>query len=127
MALPPERLSELIPAAELIAVAEVVQILGLGPKVPPPAAALKAPKGATSVGYEASSQKVRLRIEHCLFGQAPSEGTIDVEKPVAPYTLRVGDKGPFFIGPNNVILGRYGPDTRPNVAEIEAALKTIKR
>src|SRR5215813_1914015 len=101
MARPPEPLSELIPAAKLICVAEVTAILSLGPKPPEPLNAKKLGKHAKDVGWEAASQKVRLKIERCLSGQGPTEGTIDVDKPVAPYTLRVGDKGPFFIDAKN--------------------------
>ncbi len=125
MALPPEPLSELIPASKLICIAEVTAILTLGPKPPPPVNARRLGKHAKDVGWEAASQKVRLKIERCLQGQGPTGGMIDVEKPIAPYTLRVGDKGPFFIDAKNKILGRYGPDTRP-LEQIEKALSAKK-
>src|SRR5437762_434167 len=101
MARPPEPLSDLIAEAKIIAIAEVVQVLALGPKPPPPPNARKLGKGASDVGYVASFQKVRLKIERCLLGQLAVGSTIDVEKPEAPYVLRQGDKGPFFIGDKN--------------------------
>src|SRR5262249_16417434 len=125
MAKPPEPLSELIPNSKLICVAEVIAILALGPKPPEPGNARKLGKHAKDAGWQAASQKVRLKIERCLSGQGPADGMIDVEKPVAPYTLRVGDKGPFFIDARNHILGRYGPDTRP-LDQIEQALSAKK-
>ena len=118
MALPPEPLPDLLAKAEIVIIAEVVAIVATGPKPPPPEHAAELKKGATSVGYKASAQTVKLKITRVLKGKA--SGELTVEKPEAPYTLHPGDKGPFFLA-KGVILGRYGPDTH-TAEKIEKAL-----
>lgn len=119
MAKPPEPLAELIPEASLIVFAIVVAVISVGPKPPPPPYAAELPKGATSVGYQSASQKVRLRIERVLKGHTAAR-ELEVEKPVAPYLLEVGNKGPFFLDAQGKIIGRYGPDTHREDEILEA-------
>ena len=118
MALPPEPLSELVEQADAIVVGRVVELIALGKKVAPPATAKTLGPRASGVGYQAATQKVRIQVERVLKGTAAAELVVD--KPEAPYTLRVGDSGAFFLKGKD-ILGRYGPDTHA-VAKVEKAL-----
>jgi hypothetical protein len=123
MAIPPEPLEELLAQATDVVDAEVARVLETGPAPEQP----NAPReGATSVGYKTPMQVVELKIARTLKGNA--KGTVTVQKPVAAYALRPGNKGPFFLqagSPNPLILGRYGPDTH-RMHLVEAALKPKK-
>ena len=119
VAIPPEPLPELLAAADAVVVAEVTELLGLGKKPPPPPGAAKLRPGATDVGYKEATQKLRLKIVRVLHGKVSGDSIV-VDKPEAPYALRPGDKGPFFLK-DGAIIGRYGPDTH-SLKRIEAAL-----
>jgi hypothetical protein len=118
MALPPEPVAELIAKAEFIFIGEVTQVLGLGPKPPPPEGAKRLPKTATSVGWVSAWQKLKVRVDRALKGEPPGELVVD--KPVAPYLLKVGSTGTFMIGADGKILGRYGPDSHPGQVILKA-------
>lgn len=118
MALPPEPLQELLPHATWIVEAEVVEVLSTGEQPP----RVSAPAGWTDTGQKVASQRVRLKVTRVLRG-APVEELV-VDKPVAAYALRPGNKGPFLLDaaqPTPVILGRYGPDSYA-LARLEASL-----
>jgi hypothetical protein len=121
----PEPLEELLPAAKTVIVGVVTRILKIGPRPPPPAAAKVLPKGATSVGYVNAFEKVEIKIERVLKGVAVIGGHVVAMKPVAPYSLRVGNSGPFMLDEENNILGRYGPDSHP-LEKIERALQLAR-
>ncbi|MGC4121821.1 MAG: hypothetical protein QM765_46035 [Myxococcales bacterium] len=115
MAERPEPLSEILPLAKLVVVAEVVE--AHGGETPEPTRRL--PIGAAP---KLPEQKVRLKVTRTLFG--PEQAELAVVKPVAGYVLAPGVKGPFLIDgsqPVPQILGRYGPDTYP-LAVLEKAL-----
>jgi hypothetical protein len=116
MAKPPEPLDEVLPQARWVVDAEVTEIVAAGPTPP----RRDAPPGSTSVGNLAASQTVKLAVKHVLRGEAVKE--LVVEKPAAGYALKPGDKGPFLVDGNKVILGRYGPDSW-HAERIAAALK----
>ena len=108
MAIPPEPLPELLKDANHVVDAEVSRVVETGPAPEQP----QAKEGATSVGYKTPMQVVELTIRRTLKGNA--KGTVTVQKPVAAYALKQGNKGAFFLkdgSPHAVILGRYGPDT----------------
>ncbi|MDX2014843.1 MAG: hypothetical protein SFW67_31900 [Myxococcaceae bacterium] len=116
MAKPPEPLDEVLPNATWIVEAEVTEVVASGPTPP----RKDAPPGSTSVGNLAASQTVKLSVKKVLRGD--SVGELVVEKPAAGYALKPGDKGPFLVDRNKVILGRYGPDSwHPD--RIAAAIK----
>lgn len=117
MALRPEPLGELLADAERVFVGEVREVLATGPE---PANEDPAPRpGLTGRGTKAPEQRVRVAVTRLLAGAAAGE--LVLEKPLAPYFLRTGDRGVFFVR-GSLILGRYGPDTYP-VEQVEAALR----
>jgi hypothetical protein len=105
MAKPPEPLEDLLPQALWVVDAEVLEVLASGPTPP----RRDAPPGSTSVGNQAPTQRVKLSVKKVLRGEPVTE--LVVEKPAAGYALKAGDKGPFLVDGNKVILGRYGPDS----------------
>ncbi len=117
MAIPPEPLEDVLPAAVLVVDAEVAEVLSTGPK---PATPANAKPGRTSVGIKAAEQRVKLTVKRVLRGEPTTE--ITVTKPEAGYALRAGNKGPFLIDASSTILGRYGPDSY-SFERIEKALK----
>lgn len=117
MALPPEPIDELMPQAVWVVEAEVKEVLATGPTPPKPE---NARPGATSVGYQSASQTVKLAVSNVLRGEPVKE--LVVEKPRGAYSLRPGNKGPFLIDANKLILGRYGPDTW-HLDRVKAATK----
>ena len=106
MAIPPEPIEEVLPAAAWVVEAEVQEVIAQGPAQPK----LDAPPGMTSVPQKIASQTVRLAIRRVLKGDAATRELV-VEKPVGSYALRAGNKGPFLLDKSKVILGRYGPDS----------------
>lgn len=119
MAKPPEPLDELLAACDCVVMAEVTELLALGKKPPAPQTAAAARPGAVDVGYVSATQELRLRVERVVYGKSPGDSIV-VNKPEAPYVLRVGDKGPFFLK-DGAIIGRYGPDTH-TLKRIETTL-----
>ncbi|MCC7072089.1 MAG: hypothetical protein IT383_12245 [Deltaproteobacteria bacterium] len=114
MALPPEPLDELLPAARTVVEAEVAAVHDLEPWPP-------GDKGAPIDGAPPRpSQRATLRVSRVLRGTADQELT--VTKPAAGYALHAGVCGPFLVDERGHILGRYGPDTWA-IEEIEAALR----
>ena len=120
MAKPPEPLSEVLPLAVWVVDAEVVEVLSTGPQPPEPPLQAKQKPQAQDRGLKAPAQKVKLKVKRVLKGDAVKELVVD--KPVAAYALKAGNKGPFLIDKAKGILGRYGPDTY-TVEKLEAALQ----
>ena len=120
MAKPPEPLSEVLPLAVWVVDAEVVEVISTGPRPPAPHVVGKQKAEATSRGLKAPSQKVKLKVNRVLKGEAVKELVVD--KPVAGYALKAGNHGPFLIDKSKTILGRYGPDSY-NFGKLEAAIK----
>ncbi|MCU0697639.1 MAG: hypothetical protein MUC96_14020 [Myxococcaceae bacterium] len=116
MAKPPEPLADVLPQARWVVDAEVIEVVASGPTPP----RKDAPPGSTSVGNLAAAQTVKLAVKQVLRGDSVRE--LVVEKPAAGYALKPGDKGPFLVDANMVILGRYGPDSW-HPERIAAALK----
>ncbi|MBL8922224.1 MAG: hypothetical protein JNJ54_25465 [Myxococcaceae bacterium] len=106
-----------MPNAAWVVEAEVKEVLSTGPTPPPPP---NAKPGATSVGWKAASQTVKLTITNVLKGEKAAE--LIVEKPVGSYSLKPGNKGPFLIDASKTILGRYGPDSW-NLDRVKGAMK----
>lgn len=122
MARPPEPLSVLLPYADMVFDGEVAAIEEERDDAP----AIDAPVGHVDVGRLGGSQMVRLRVERMLRGE-PAD-VLTAEKPIAPYVLWKGARGPFLLAHRDgrwVIIGRYGPLLR-EVAEVEAALSSIE-
>lgn len=108
MARRPDPLETVLPQAEHVVVAEVIEVVSTGEAPPPPDSPYVGDPHAASVGYLSAEQEVRLRVDRVLRGDLGAE--VVVRKPRAPYTLGPGDHGPFLIA-DGVILGAYGPDT----------------
>jgi len=120
MAERPEPLSELLPLARRVVVAEVVE--AQGGETPP--ATRRQPIGAAP---KLPEQQVRLKVQRTLLG--PEQAELAAVKPVAGYVLAPGVKGPFLLDgtePIPRILGRYGPDTYP-LAVVEKALQSRRQ
>ena len=110
MAIPPEPIEEVLPAANAAVLAEVQKVLVQDPQKP---AAPHEPD-ATSVPGEAARQVVALTVKEVLFGDVKAGTTLEVVKPAGDYALREGSHGPFLLktaGKAIEIVGRYGPDT----------------
>ncbi len=123
MALPPEPIEEVLPQAEVIIEAVVDAVLATGPIQPK----VDAPLGTTSTSKKAANQTVKLKVTKVHKGPASLKEVV-VEKPLAGYALRAGNKGPFLLDggkPNPTILGRYGPDTW-DLQRIMDAMKAAK-
>ena len=116
MALPPEPLNEVLPKANWVFDAEVIEVLKQGPAPEKK----EARAGASDIGQKTASQTVKLRVKRVLKGDQVKE--MIVEKPEGGYALRVGNIGPFLIDDSKIILGRYGPDSYA-FTKLEAALK----
>lgn len=116
MALPPERIEELMPAADAAVLAEVTRVIEQGLQKPVPETE------ASDTPDEAARQVVELTVKSIVFGQVSQ--TLTAVKPAGAYALRAGNHGPFLLGKNAEgaveILGRYGPDTW-NEATVRAA------
>ena len=69
MAIPPEPLNEVLPKANWVVDAEVVEVIKQGP--PPPKKQAK--EGATSTGQKTASQTVKLKIKRVLKGDHVTE------------------------------------------------------
>lgn len=119
MAKPPEPIVELLAECDAIFVGEVVELLSLGkpPKQVP--SAIRGIPGAVDVPTLLPSQRLKIRVERVLHGRVQGE-VVELDKPEGVYTLRKGNRGPFFIKAGSII-GRYGPDTY-NEPRIVAAL-----
>lgn len=111
MAKPPEPLQEILPRASLIVEAEVSAVISTG-EAPPPVAT---PPGYTSAGHQVASQQVELKVKRILKGELSDDTKkLVVNKPLAAYALRKGNKGPFLLeaqGDSWQIISRYGPDS----------------
>jgi len=117
MAKPPEPIDEVMPNAAWVVEAVVKEVMATGPTPPQPT---NAKPGATSVGYTSAAQTVKLTITNVLKGDKATE--LVVEKPVAGYSLKAGNTGPFLIDKSKTILGRYGPDSW-NIERVKGAVK----
>lgn len=111
MALPPEPLGELLFSARYGIQGGVVAILEVGPPVPTRSMS----EGPGPIADD-PWQLVRIEVRRVVFGTPPA-GSLVAYKPVAPYSLRVGEvENVFLLGGEThhsfgavPILGRYGP------------------
>lgn len=114
MALPPEPLDEVLPAARTVVEAEVTAVRDLGAW----------PRDDQGAPIESAAprpaQQVTLRVTRALRGTPGAE--LVVTKPPAGYALHKGVRGPFLLDADAHILGRYGPDTYA-IEEVEQALR----
>jgi hypothetical protein len=109
MAKPPEPLEEIFPQTALIVDAEVVTIKDQGVHT----------EGVAIARGELPPQVLVLKVTRVVRGALAKdearEQRIIVRKPKAPYTVRVGVKGPWLLGASKdgerLVLGRYGPDS----------------
>ena len=115
MAKPPEPIDEVLPGADAAVLAEVTKIVTQDPQAP-----ASGDPNATSTPHPAARQVVELTISKVIFGKVGA--TVQVTKPAGAYALRAGNKGPFLLGKNE-ILGRFGPDTWPESAVVQAATR----
>lgn len=129
MALPPDPIEEVLPAATSAVMAEVTRVLHAAPRAP----AARVEKGSTSAPTEAPKQVVELRVDEVLFGTSQKGRLVTVVKPPGAYALVAGNKGPFLLRAEKdgeaeaVILGRYGPDTYSRRYIDDTAKKLGKR
>lgn len=118
MALPPESIEEVLPAAKWVVEAEVIEVLESAP-----ASGREAQAGATGGTGKSGRQVVKLEVKRVLRGtDVPRH--ITAVKPEAGYALKVGSRGPFLLDGTSTrpkILGAYGPDTW-RVEAVESAL-----
>lgn len=121
MAKPPEPLEEIFPLTALILDAEVHEVRRTDPDDDPH-------------GKDVPRQVVVLTVKRVLRGalSADEEKTRQVvaSKPKAPFTLKVGVKGPYLLAVDaktgeRTILGRYGPDSW-SFEKIERKLAELK-
>jgi hypothetical protein len=119
MAKPPEPLEEMLPHATLVVIAKVARVVSTGAPLPPlpPTEEPKSDRGARS-----PEQKLELDVIKVLKGTGTALESIEVTKPVAPYAVKEGTQGAWLIDKDNVVLGRYGPDSW-RASHVEAALK----
>lgn len=126
MALPPDPIDEVLPAAQAAVLAEVTKVVTQDPQAQP----FLDPQ-ITDAPTVAARQVVELKVTGVLFGAAPQPGaTVQVVKPAGAYALRAGNKGPFLltqVGEALEILGRYGPDTYSEPAIRQAATRHGKK
>jgi len=102
MALPPEPIERVLPLAKVVVVADVITVVDLD-EWPAPG------KGPPDSGHRNPAQQVTLRVARALLGTV--DGDVVVTKPAGAYAVDVGTTGAFLLDADNVILGRYGPDT----------------
>ena len=114
MAKPPEPIDDVIPGADAAVLAEVVKVITQDPQKP----SSGDPQMTSNPNDLAARQVVELKVSKVLFGKVA--GTVQVTKPAGAYALRAGNKGPFVLSKNG-ILGRFGPDTWPEAAVVQAA------
>ena len=121
MAKPPEPLADMLPLAGLVVDAIVKEVVSTGPATARPAGV---DEHAKDVGTVAPEQVIVLEVKRVLKG-AHSGPTIEVQKPLAPYSVKVGTAGAWLLDTNGakpVVMGRYGPDSW-HITRVEAALK----
>ncbi len=129
MALPPDPIDEILPLAQVVALAEVSSILFRDQQEFVPNS--KDPY-EVDIPRDLPLQRVSLKVEQLLDGDRLSVGqSIEAIKPAGEYVLRAGVKGPFLLqwkeGEDKpFILGMYGPDTYSQRV-LEAALKAHGR
>jgi hypothetical protein len=115
MALPPEPLSSVLPAARQVVVGVVVDVVDLGPWS-------AVTRGPPDSAPPCPAQRATVRVVRVLRG-APVDSIV-VDKPAAPYALSVDVGGAFLLDTSTsppTILGRYGPDTW-GVDDVAAAI-----
>jgi len=124
MALPPEPIDEVMPAANDAVLAVVNRVVEQAPQ--------KALERTleTSLPTSAARQVVELKVTKVLFGGLKPGALVQAVKPEGAYALREGNQGPFVLGTTDgavEILGRYGPDTWPEAEVKQAAAQLGKR
>ena len=124
MAKPPEPIDEVLPGAAAAVIAEVSRVITQDPQAPSTGDPM-----ATSTPHPAARQVVELKVSKVLFGSVAKAGaTLQVIKPAGAYSLSPGNKGPFVLSGKSPaeILGRFGPDTWPEVLVVQAAKRLGK-
>ena len=120
MALPPEPLASVLPAAGRVLVGVVVAVDDVDPW---PAATHGPPDSAPPC----PAQRATVRVLNVLRGDADRSDVV-VVKPAAPYMLAVDVGGAFVLNTATTpptILGRYGPDSWA-VDDVEAAIRAAQ-
>jgi hypothetical protein len=120
MALPPEPIDLLVRVAPLIVDAEVARVLEDRSDAP----RIDAPPDRVDVGRKSDSQLLLLRVNEAIRGELPGE-EFEAVKPVAPYRLAAGFRGPFMLAEQDgkqTIIGRYGPNFY-SVEDVKAAIR----
>ena len=115
MAIPPDPIDEVLPAAQGAVLADVTRVISSEPH---------------TEGVVASKQLVELKVSAVLFGPWKMGTTFEAVKPAGGYGLRAGNKGPFLlreVGGKVQILGDYGPDTYSEAAIRATAAKLGKK
>jgi hypothetical protein len=113
MAIPPEPIDEMLPMADAVVIARVVQIVHRDQQAFVPEVQL----GVADTPRELPLQIVSLDIQEVLSGEIFRVGQIiEVLKPPGAYALRPDVTGPFLLmhregDPRPIIIGRYGPDS----------------
>ena len=109
MAIPPDPIDEVLPAAQGAVMAEVTKVI----REDAQKAGFVDPK-LTDAPTVAAKQLVELKVSSVLFGDWKEGAMVQAIKPAGAYALRPGNKGPFLltkVGDAVEILGAYGPDT----------------
>ena len=125
MAIPPDPIEEILPAAQGAVMAEVTRVL----REDAQKAGFVDPK-VTSAPTVAARQVVELKVSSVLFGEWKEGAMVQAVKPAGAYALRPGNKGPFLltrVGEAVEILGAYGPDTYREPEIRQAASKLGKK
>lgn len=107
MAMPPERLDELLPASTRGVLAEVLEEIERGPELPP----VDRPPGRPGPIDPDPWQRVRIRAREVLFGPRDPREFV-VYKPENPYLLSPGD---LRDSDRVLLLSDRGADTEPEV------------
>lgn len=125
MALPPERIEDVLPQADAAVVGVVKRIVEQATQ------RSYGPTPETSLPNTAARQVVELEVKSVLFGTLGRQGAlVTVVKPEGAYALSAGNHGPFVLATTAAgveIVGRYGPDTWPEVVVAQAAQRFGKR
>ncbi|MBS1153020.1 MAG: hypothetical protein H6Q89_4718 [Myxococcaceae bacterium] len=125
MAIPPDPIEEVLPAAQGAVMAEVTRVV----KQDADKSGFVDPK-MTSAPTVAARQIVELKVSKVLFGEWKAGSSVQVVKPAGAYALRPGNKGPFLltrVGDAVEILGAYGPDTYPEPLITQTATRLGKK
>lgn len=125
MAIPPDPIDEVLPAAQGAVMAEVTKVV----KQDADKSGFVDPK-VSDANTVSARQVVELKVSKVLFGEWKAGSSVQVVKPAGAYALQPGNKGPFLlskVGGAIEILGAYGPDTYGEPAITQAAARLGKK